>query len=81
MQDLQVIDILPQMITLSEAYIQASRLTCSNADNQKQIFVDMSRAGGHIVGPQLSIIAHLFTAPFKGETRHTLLTSVVLQVE
>lgn len=24
MQDLQVIDILPQMITLSEAYIQAS---------------------------------------------------------
>lgn len=29
MQDLQVIDILPQMITLSEAYIQASLLTCS----------------------------------------------------
>lgn len=25
MQDLQVTDILPQMITLSEAYIQASR--------------------------------------------------------
>lgn len=29
MQDLQVIDILPQMITLSEAYIQASLLTYS----------------------------------------------------
>lgn len=29
MQDLQVIDILPQMITLSEAYIQASPLTDS----------------------------------------------------
>lgn len=26
MQDLQVIDILPQMITLSEAYIQVSSL-------------------------------------------------------
>lgn len=28
MQDLQVIDILPQMITLSEAYIQASPPAC-----------------------------------------------------
>lgn len=35
MQDLQVIDILPQMITLSEAYIQAS-LTNLNPANQKQ---------------------------------------------
>lgn len=29
MQDLQVTDILPQMITLSEAYIQASTATYS----------------------------------------------------
>lgn len=28
MQDLQVIDILPQMITLSEAYIQVSPPDC-----------------------------------------------------
>lgn len=35
MQDLQVIDILPQMITLSEAYIQASPLTYPDAANQK----------------------------------------------
>lgn len=30
MQDLQVTDILPQMITLSEAYIQASHFSMSS---------------------------------------------------
>lgn len=68
MQDLQVIDILPQMITLSEAYIQASPLTYSvdvahlcfglsfkiSSANQKWNFRVVQRAGGHIVPPQLS---------------------------
>lgn len=54
MQDLQVIDILPQMITLSEAYIQASLLTQSHVANQKKHFVVIFTAGGYIDGPQLS---------------------------
>lgn len=63
MQDLQVIDILPQMITLSEAYIQASPLAYSvdvahlcfgfsfiiSSANQKGNFGVTQRAGGHIV--------------------------------